>query len=231
MQSAILTASTWLASLTSSIALVATAPDPEGTGPEVQHRSAVPITITEDEVAEPVVERPSAGIIRIEGATYGIVRPDAPVISGVPIPLASMAWQTTDGEPLVWAVDSRVDYEVKTCVFYLPDGEDDPTLVQAKFFTVEVPRTRADKIQRLLEIGFEQAELEIELGDIDFFEMVAAFRRWQAEQQTDGTIKTGLEASIEHKRMVDEFHEQARLKREQREQEREQKEAADGSDE
>lgn len=173
------------------VSIAVTAPESEQTNIEAKVIEPVDERTSEGVI----VERISAGVIKVTGATYGITSPESKVIHGVPIPIASaasMAWEIPGGGPMIWAVDSRLDYEVRACVY---STAADGTLTDVEWFTVLAPRSRIDKVQRLLEIGIEIETLKVDLVEIDFPEYVAAIRRWQAEQDA---VPTQTGAAFQH---------------------------------
>jgi len=136
-------------------------------------------TITREQVVEPVVERTSAGRIAITGATYARTAPAANVLAGFDIPLANMSWVPEEGGTIIFGVNPGMSYTVMSAVYYLHDADD----IQAEIFTVEVPVSRADKVQHFLELTIQARELKSELGEITFFDMIQAMERIREEQE------------------------------------------------
>lgn len=137
--------------------------------------------IGEDQVVEPTVTRSSAGLIVIEGADYALVRPHGQVLRGLPLPQTEIGMD--EGEGILYSVDRALDYEVQTAVYYLPHESLGENARVAKYFTVQLPITRIDQVQRYLELTIELQLLKNELGTIGFFEYVDALKQYNQEQE------------------------------------------------
>ena len=69
------------------------------------------------------VTRPTSGRIVVEGGTYAIIEPFAPLVEGVPVHLASMGVAYEAGQVLAWSVNPGLAYEVTVAVVDFPaDG-------------------------------------------------------------------------------------------------------------
>ena len=150
------------------------------------------------------VERPTAGRVVIRGVTFARIQPDAPSSTGVAIALASMAWSVAPDGVVVFDVESQRDYTIHTAVMqYTPDGDVDYS-VASDYQVFELPRSRAHKIQRFLEVSIEAENLKNELGTITFFELSNAIRAISQEQEDNNAIPTGSAASARHFRDIEE---------------------------
>lgn len=123
-------------------------------------------------VTPPVVTRPSASLIVVEGAFYAGTRPPTEPIRGAPIDLAEIAVSNDGVESIAFQVDPNIEYEVWATV----QTQDADGVLNVPFdFVVGVERL--DSIVHALAMAVEAERLRDELAPISFIEWVQALDR------------------------------------------------------
>ena len=176
--------------------------NPEGYEPikvlqENEAESPTPMAQLAPEPPEPVITRPSARRIVVEGATYAKISPSVMNLSGfgVPVQLADIVVAMGDGTPIIFEVDPDVHYSIQAAVQFNPP--DSNLELATAYSTHEVPSERVDRIQALLAMIMEVGEREAALGDITFFEVVEALNRLGSEDTDPDPPVAPLTASQE----------------------------------
>lgn len=147
--------------------------------------TAIPFNFREAEPADPVVTRPTAGLIVVEGATHAVTIPPArSVLVGHRISVMGEACVATeDGGRIVFEVEHGRDYEVFTGIIVPPaDGQ----IGETRLAEFDLPVTRAHAVQAMIQLAAEADAAKRALGPVGVYEYLTAFAAMAEEEAAHG---------------------------------------------
>ena len=144
--------------------------DEDGIDCEVCQAMLARVAVARLTVEPPVVTRPDAWTIVVEGATYAGTRPYSWPIRGVPIHMADIVHVQDTGEPIWFMAQAVQDYDLWAVVI-APDGTGVP-------FDFTVLADRPARIEAMYRHRIEAQWIYDQLGTPPtFLETVAAYQR------------------------------------------------------